>query len=181
MELSFAGAVLDVGVSDLGRAEAFYSVLLGRGPDLQPQPDQREWFIHRAPEVDFRITLSPRTAGSGSLSLGVADLGAERSRLLGYWPDLPAAHEKPGIITMVRIQDPDGNEVTLWQDLMPASPVTAPGCRLDRRSPGWPETSCSSVAGLGRSGVRVRQELPYLLRTAAGDGDLGGPLQRLLA
>jgi len=119
VELSFAGAVLGVGVSDLGRAEAFYSVLLGRGPDLQPQPDQREWFIHRAPEVDFRITLSPRTAGSGSLSLGVADLGAERSRLLGYWPDLPAAHEKPGIITMVRIQDPDGNEVTLWQDLMP--------------------------------------------------------------
>jgi hypothetical protein len=120
VELSFAGAVLDVGVSDLGRAEAFYSVLLGRGPDLKPQPDQREWFMHRAPEVDFRITVSPRTAGSGSLSLGVADLGAERSRLLRYWPDLPAAHEKPGIITMVRIQDPDGNEVTLWQDLMPA-------------------------------------------------------------
>ena len=120
MELSFAGAVLDVGVSDLGRAEEFYSVLLGRAPDLKPQPDQREWFMHRAPEVDFRITVSPRTAGSGSLSLGVADLDAERSRLLGYWPDLPAAKEKPGIITMLRIQDPDGNEVTLWQDLMPA-------------------------------------------------------------
>ena len=62
MELSFAGAVLDVGVTDLGRAEAFYSMLLGRGPDLRPQPDQREWFMHRAPEVDFRITASPRTA-----------------------------------------------------------------------------------------------------------------------
>ena len=62
----------------------------------------------------------PGPGAPGSLSLGVADLGAERSRLLGYWPDLPAAHEKPGIITMVRIQDPDGNEVTLWQDLMPA-------------------------------------------------------------
>ena len=121
MELSFAGAVLDVGVSDLGRAEAFYSVLLGRGPDLQPQPDQREWFMHRAPEVDFRITVSPRTAGSGSLSLGVADLDTERTRLLEYWPDLPAAQEKPGIIAMVRTEDPDGNKVTLWQDLMPAS------------------------------------------------------------
>ena len=63
VELSFAGAVLDVGVSDLGRAEAFYSVLLGRGPDLQPQPDQREWFMHRAPEVDFRITAQPADRG----------------------------------------------------------------------------------------------------------------------
>jgi hypothetical protein len=121
VELSFAGAVLDVGVSDLGQAVAFYSVLLGRGPDLQPQPDQWEWFLHRGPEVDFRITLSPRTAGSGSLSLGVADLGAERSRLLEHWPGIPAAQEKPGIITLVRMQDPDGNEITLWQDLMPAS------------------------------------------------------------
>jgi len=50
----------------------------------------------------------------------VADLGAERSRLLGHWPDLPAPQEKPGIITLIRIQDPDGNKVTLWQDLMPA-------------------------------------------------------------
>jgi hypothetical protein len=38
-----------------------------------------------------------------------------------------------------------------------------------------------AVAGLLRSDGRVGQELPYLLRTAAGDGDLGSPLERLLA
>lgn len=38
-----------------------------------------------------------------------------------------------------------------------------------------------AVAGLLRSDGRVGQELAYLLRTAAGDGDLGSPLERLLA
>ena len=40
---------------------------------------------------------------------------------------------------------------------------------------------CPSVAGLLRSDDRVGQELPYPLRAAARDGDLGSPLQRLLA
>jgi spectinomycin phosphotransferase len=37
------------------------------------------------------------------------------------------------------------------------------------------------AAGGRRSGVRVVHDLPHLLRTPAGDGDLGRPLQRLLA
>lgn len=39
----------------------------------------------------------------------------------------------------------------------------------------------SGRGGSARSDGRVGQELPYLLRTAARDGDLGRPLQRLLA
>jgi hypothetical protein len=53
------------------------------------------------------------------------------------------------------------------------------------RIPAWSDRgqgkSCSGVAGLHRSDVRVGHELPYLLCTATGDGDLGSPLQRLLA
>jgi hypothetical protein len=26
--------------------------------------------------------------------------------------------EKPGVITLLRLHDPDANEVTLWQDLL---------------------------------------------------------------
>lgn len=33
--LNFAGAVLDLGVNDLVRAEAYYSTLIGREPDLR--------------------------------------------------------------------------------------------------------------------------------------------------
>jgi hypothetical protein len=121
VELDFAGAVLDLGVSQLGRAEAFYTVLIGRGPDLRPQPGQCEWRLHRDPEVALRITADDASAGHGTLALGVADLAAERSRLLRDWADLPEATEKPGVITLLRLRDPDANTVTLWQDLLGAS------------------------------------------------------------
>jgi hypothetical protein len=72
----------------------------------------------------------------------------------------------------------------------------APGARSGRgaRRAGGPERGAPRSGGasyertrdlrrvgLFRSVGRVRQELEDLLRTAAGGGDLGGPLQRLLA
>jgi hypothetical protein len=118
MGLEFAGAVLDVAVTDLSRAEVFYAILIGRDPDLRPQPDQCEWHLHRDPEVGFRVTADPAAAGHGKLSIGVADLAAERNRLLAKWPGLPEAAVQPGVITLLRLPDPDGNEITLWQDLL---------------------------------------------------------------
>jgi hypothetical protein len=118
VDLELAGAVLDVPVTDLRRAEAFYAILIGRAPDLRPQPDQCEWHLHRHPEVALRVTADAASAGHGQLSIGVADLAAERARLLPQWPGLPEASVKPGIITRLRLQDPDANEVTRWQDLL---------------------------------------------------------------
>lgn len=118
MGLDFAGAVLDLDVTDLSRAEQFYTILIGRGPDLRPQPDQCEWRLHRDPEVAFRITADQARAGHGKLALGVANLAVERSRLLEHWAGLPEASEKPGVITLLRLHDPDSNGVTLWQDLL---------------------------------------------------------------
>lgn len=122
MDLQFAGAVLDVAVSDLDRAEAFYQVLIGRPPDLRAQANQREWRLHREPEVALRLTTEPAAAGRGKLAIGVLDLGAERSRLSDAWADLPEATEKPKVIALLQLRDPDGNVVTLWQDLLDARP-----------------------------------------------------------
>jgi catechol 2,3-dioxygenase-like lactoylglutathione lyase family enzyme len=118
MRLDFAGAVLDLAVTNLDRSDAFYTVLLGRPADLEPHADQREWRLHDSPEVAFRITAEPESAGHGKLALGVADLGAERLRLVQHWADLPAITEKPGVIALLRFADPDSNKVTLWQDLL---------------------------------------------------------------
>jgi catechol 2,3-dioxygenase-like lactoylglutathione lyase family enzyme len=118
MNLQFAGAVLDLAVSDLDRAVAFYKVLIGRQPDLRPQVDQCEWRLHRDPEVAFRITADPLSAGHGKLAIGVADLATERIRLAEQWAELPPTTEKPNVIALLRLQDPDGNTVTLWQDLL---------------------------------------------------------------
>ena len=78
MTLEFAGAVLDVAVSDLTRAEAFYATLLGRPCDLRPQPDQCEWRLYREPEVTLRLTGAAGHAGTGTLALGVADLAVRQ-------------------------------------------------------------------------------------------------------
>ena len=118
MDLRFAGAVLDVAVSDLDRATAFFTVLLGGPPDLRPQDTQWEWRLHGAPEVALRLTTDPQSAGHSKLAIGVSDVVAERSRLLKHWSDLPQITQKPGVIALLRFPDPDGNAVTLWQDLL---------------------------------------------------------------
>ena len=120
MALDFAGAVLDVAVGDLERSQDFYAVVVGRPCDLRPQPGQCEWRLHLRPEVALRLTADAGAAGHGTVALGVADLDAERSRLLGDWPDLPQPSVKPGIIARLTFPDPDGNTVVLWQDLMGA-------------------------------------------------------------
>ncbi len=105
-------------MSDLGEAEAFYTTLIGRVPDLRPVASQCEWRLHRDPEIALRITIDPTSAGHGQLSIGVADLAAERTRLLTQWSDLPEAMVKPGVIALLKLTDPDANAVTLWQDLL---------------------------------------------------------------
>jgi hypothetical protein len=74
--------------------------------------------LHRDPEVAFRITAGQALARHGKLVLGVGNLAAERSRLLLQWADLPEASEKSSVITLLRLHDPDANEVTLRQDLL---------------------------------------------------------------
>jgi hypothetical protein len=118
MGLNFAGAAVDVSVTDIEEAERFYAVLLGRPHDLRPRPDQREWRLHPEPEIVLRLTAQPESAGRTAASIGVRDLADERARLTGDWPDVPEVREKPGVIAVLRLADPDGNAVTLWQDLL---------------------------------------------------------------
>ena len=118
MGLDFAGAAVDVTVSDLDRAERFYAVLVGRPCDLRPRPDQREWRLYPMPEVVLRLTASEQWVGRSTAAIGVRDLAVERARLAADWSDLPMVEEKPGVIAVMRLTDPDGNLVVLWQDLL---------------------------------------------------------------
>lgn len=98
MSLAFGGAVIDVPVRDIERAEQFYTILIGRQADLQVRPTEREWRLHQTPEVALRLIVDPARAGHGRVRIGVQDLAAERSRLASSWQDIA--------------------EVTLWQDLL---------------------------------------------------------------
>jgi catechol 2,3-dioxygenase-like lactoylglutathione lyase family enzyme len=118
MGLEFAGVAVDVAATDLNQAEDFYTTLLGRRFDLQAQAGQREWRLHADPEVVLRISADPGHAGHGTVAIGVRDLTAEHARLAQRWPDLPPVQRKPGVIALLRLPDPDGNTVVLWQDLL---------------------------------------------------------------
>ena len=118
MALEFAGIAVDVAVTDLTRAEEFYTTLMGRRFDLEARPDQREWRLHADPEVVLRITADPANAGHGTAAIGVSDLTDEHVRLARHWPDLPPVQRKPGVIALLRLPDPDSNTVVLWQDLL---------------------------------------------------------------
>jgi N-acetylglutamate synthase-like GNAT family acetyltransferase/catechol 2,3-dioxygenase-like lactoylglutathione lyase family enzyme len=118
MALEFAGIAVDVAVTDLDRAEEFYTTLMGRRFDLRARPDQREWRLHADPEVVLRITADPAHAGHATSAIGVRDLDEEHARLAQHWPDLPPVQRKPGVIALLRLADPDRNTVVLWQDLL---------------------------------------------------------------
>lgn len=115
------GVTIDVPVADLARALPFYETVLGRGPDLRPDPRTVEWILHRAPEIAVRLVVHP--AGDAGrtpvrLGLGVADLDAEYERLRGSLEDVPPVRRKPGVIALLELHDIDGNLVVLWQDLL---------------------------------------------------------------
>lgn len=119
--MDIVGITTDLPVIDLGRALPFYSIVLGRGPDLRPDDRTLEWILHRAPEIAVRVVARadwPEAGAPVRLGLGVADVEAARERLRDALPELPPVRRKPGVIALLELQDPDGNLVVLWQDLL---------------------------------------------------------------
>ena len=119
--MDIVGVTTDVPVVDLSRALPFYSMVLGRGPDLRPDDRTLEWILHRAPEIAVRVVARADRHEPGApvrLGLGVADVDAARERLRYEMPKLPPVRRKPGVIALLELHDPDGNLVVLWQDLL---------------------------------------------------------------
>jgi catechol 2,3-dioxygenase-like lactoylglutathione lyase family enzyme len=96
--------------ADLAAAEAWYTNLLGRGPDNRPMDTLVQWelFDHAA------LALSPddEIAGKGAVFLYVDDVAAERRRLQGLGIAL-GDDIKGDYSTLAQVRDPDGNLITL--------------------------------------------------------------------
>ena len=119
--MDIVGVTTDVPVVDLGRALPFYSMVLGRGPDLRPDDRTLEWILHRSPEIAVRVIARAdwqEARAPVRLGLGVADVDAAHERLRDALPDLPPVRRKPGVIALLELHDPDGNLVVLWEDLL---------------------------------------------------------------
>lgn len=96
--------------SDLAASEAWFETLFGRPADARPMAGLAEW--HHQSAAGFQLFVNPSDAGHGVLTLFVADLGEERSRL-------DEAGMEVGEITtasttsLMILADPDANMVVL--------------------------------------------------------------------
>ena len=105
--------------SDLVSAEAWYTKLLGRGPDNRPMETLVQWelFDH----VGLALSSSAEIAGPGVMFLIVEDVAAERRRLadlgIAVGDDIPGDYS-----TLAQVRDPDGNTLTLATPPSPPYP-----------------------------------------------------------
>jgi catechol 2,3-dioxygenase-like lactoylglutathione lyase family enzyme len=96
--------------ADLPAAEAWYSKLLGRGPDFRPMDTLVHWEL--SDQGGLMLASSDEFAGRGTAFLYVDDLAAERRRLNGLGIEL--GDDFAGdYSTLAQVRDPDGNLLTL--------------------------------------------------------------------
>lgn len=97
-------------VTDLDRAENWYTRLFGRAPDATPMPGLLEW--HLGDTIGVQVWSEPDRAGRSSMVLEETDLDAAAARLT----DGGIAHDGPapgGGSRILMLTDPDGNRVVL--------------------------------------------------------------------
>lgn len=96
--------------ADLVSAEAWYTKLLGRGPDNRPMETLVQWELFN--HVGLAASIDAEIAGMGALFLYVDDLAAERRRLqeLGI---VLGDDIKGDYSTLAQVRDLDGNLLTL--------------------------------------------------------------------
>jgi hypothetical protein len=115
--VDFQGLTVDVPVSSIDEAEAFYEWLMGRPADLTPAPATLEWILNAAPQIAVRVVADRTSAGTAQIGIGVADLRAQRALLERDRP-VPDIRTVPGVIALLELADGDGNRLVYWQDLL---------------------------------------------------------------
>ncbi|MGO1523942.1 MAG: VOC family protein [Nesterenkonia sp.] len=97
-------------VSDLNRAQEWYTRLFGRGPDVRPMAGLIEW--HLSDTFGLQLWADPDRAGCSSVVLGETALDAAAERLT----DVGLHHAGPeagGGARILQLNDPDGNHIVL--------------------------------------------------------------------
>lgn len=105
-----SGGLAHCTVTDLERAEQWYTRLLGRTPDTRPMPGLIEW--HLGDAFGLQVWSEPNRAGHSSVVLEETDLDAATARLTAA--GIRHQHPQPGGgARLLQLIDPDGNRVVL--------------------------------------------------------------------
>jgi predicted enzyme related to lactoylglutathione lyase len=100
-----------VAVADREAVMPFYEALFGRPADAVPMPVDAEWAVGA---TTLQVVEDPERAGRSLVTLATGDLdrwvGALRARGIAV-----GAPEPTSVGPYVRLDDPDGNRITLVQ------------------------------------------------------------------
>jgi predicted enzyme related to lactoylglutathione lyase len=108
-------------VSDLGRAVRWYQEVFGLGePDLAPADGVLEFQVG---PVWLQLSAAPPApSATGTVTrFGVADAGAERSRLARLGVAVGPLEHVEGAVDYFDFTDPDGNRLSLYSGATSAS------------------------------------------------------------
>jgi len=105
--------------ADLAAAEAWYTKLLGRGPDNRPMDTLVQWELFE--HTGLALSSSAEIAGSGVMFVIVESVAAERQRLAGLGIEL-GDDIRGDYSTLAQVSDPDGNKITLATPPAPPYP-----------------------------------------------------------
>lgn len=103
-----SGILAQCTVTDLERAEEWYTRLLAREPDARPMAGLLEW--HLGDTFGLQVWSEPDRAGHSSVVLDETDLDAAAGHVAAAGLD----HDGPqsgGGARILQLTDPDGNRV----------------------------------------------------------------------
>ncbi len=116
-EMSVRGLTVALHVGNREEALAYYSALIGRDPDLGPDPDFYEWQISPGAWLQLATGREGIEPASFRLRLQVEDIEAA-VRILASKGFSPGEIKRlPGLVSFANLTDPWGNPLGVYQDL----------------------------------------------------------------
>jgi glyoxylase I family protein len=100
-----------VPVTDIDRAQRWYTALFGRPADNNPMPTLVEWQV--VPGGWVQVFCDPDRAGRAAVNLAVDDLEADIADLGARGLEAGEIVEANEGVRLSALRDPDGNTVTL--------------------------------------------------------------------
>jgi hypothetical protein len=116
-EMSVRGLTVAVHAGQRDEALAFYCALIGRDPDLGPDPDFYEWEISPGAWLQLATGRSEISPSSFRLRLQVEDIESsiEILRVKGFEPG--QIKRLPGLVAFANLTDPWGNPLGIYENL----------------------------------------------------------------
>ena len=116
-EMSVRGLTVAVHAGNREEALAFYCALIGRDPDLGPDPDFYEWEISPGAWLQLATSREDIKPSSFRLRLQVIDIESSVAILAKKGFEPGPVKRLPGLVAFANLTDPWGNPLGVYQDL----------------------------------------------------------------